>query len=170
MPPVVGLCGWSGSGKTSLIEKLLPLLIARGLRVSTVKHTHHDPDLRIVEAASLLEAGAAVIVAASPSLAASLVEEEGEPDLAQVLAQLAPCDLVLVEGFKRASYPRIEVWRVATGKPLLCLEDGQIAALATDVAAGNIIFNGQRIDPAIPILDLNAPEMIAGLILRLANL
>ena len=116
---ILGLAGWSGSGKTTLLTALLPLLTARGLRVSTVKHAHHGFDLDQPGKDSWRhrEAGAHEVMIASSRRWALLHENEGEePSLAALLARLSPVDLVLVEGFKSYPHPKLEVHRPALGR------------------------------------------------------
>jgi molybdopterin-guanine dinucleotide biosynthesis protein B len=131
-----GVVGYSGSGKTTLIERVLPRLIARGLRVSVIKHTHHDFDLDRPGKDSHRHrvAGAHEVLLASDQRVAILHETHGEPPtLDTLLARLAPCDLVLVEGYKREPIPKLEVHRAATGKPWLYPDDAAILAVASDV-------------------------------------
>ena len=112
---IVGLAGWSGSGKTTLITKVLPCLIARGQRVSTLKHAHHGFDLDQPGKDSFMHrlAGATEVVISSAKRFAVLHELRDEPewDLPDLLTKLSPVDLVLVEGFKRDPHPKLEVWR-----------------------------------------------------------
>jgi molybdopterin-guanine dinucleotide biosynthesis protein B len=133
---VIGLAGWSGAGKTTLVAKLIPLLAARGLAVSTLKHAHHDFDIDQPGKDSFRhrEAGAREVMVASAKRWALMHElrDEAEPDLETLLARLAPVDLVLVEGFKRGRLPKIEVHRVGNGKPFLFPNDPGIVALASD--------------------------------------
>jgi len=133
---VIGLAGWSGSGKTTLITKVIPVLVGRGLKVATVKHAHHEFDIDRPGKDSWLhrEAGASEVVVASGRRWALVHELRNEPELslADLLAKLSPVDLVIVEGFKRHSYPKLEVYRAAVGKPLLHPDDDCIVAVATD--------------------------------------
>ncbi len=133
---VIGLAGWSGAGKTTLIVKLLPVLKARGLLVSTLKHAHHDFDVDRPGKDSFLhrEAGAQEVLVASDRRWALMHELRGapEPRLGDLLAKLARCDLVLVEGFKRDAHAKIEVHRVGNAKPFLFPDDPSIIALASD--------------------------------------
>ena len=133
---VIGLAGWSGAGKTTLIVKLLPALKAHGLTVSTVKHAHHQFDVDQPGKDSFLhrEAGAREVLVASGTRWALMHELRGEPepDLCDLLARLSGCDLVLVEGFKRDAHPKIEVHRVGNAKPFLFPNDPSIVALASD--------------------------------------
>ena len=127
MTPVFGIAGRSGSGKTTLIEAMLPLLGARGLKVSVIKHSHHDFEMEPPgkDSARFRQAGAQEVMVASPFRYAIVHELRGapEPSLQEQVARLAPADLVLVEGFKQAAIPRIEVYRPALGKPPLHAED-----------------------------------------------
>ncbi len=134
----MGLAGWSGSGKTTLLAQLLPVLIGRGYRVSTIKHAHHAFDVDTPGKDSWVhrQAGASEVLVASAARFALLAEHRGgvEPELPELLARLAPVDLVLVEGFKRDPHPKIEISRSATGKPYLWPGDATIAAVAADHA------------------------------------
>jgi molybdopterin-guanine dinucleotide biosynthesis protein B len=133
---VIGLAGWSGSGKTTLVTKVIPVLVSRGLRVATVKHAHHDFDIDQPGKDSWLHrrAGACEVAVISSRRWAIVHElgEETEPSLEGALIKLSPVDLVIVEGFKRHSHPKLEVYRAAVGKPLLHPEDDCIVAVATD--------------------------------------
>ena len=133
---IIGLAGWSGAGKTTLVAKLLPLLIARGLSVSTIKHAHHAFDVDTPGKDSYIhrQAGAREVLVASATRFALMAEHRGtpEPELPALLARLAPVDLVVVEGFKRHPHPKIEVFRAALGKPMLWPEDATIVAVASD--------------------------------------
>lgn len=144
---VLGIAGWSGSGKTTLMAKLIPALIRRGLAVSTIKHAHHefDVDQPGKDSWRHREAGATEVLVSSSRRWALMHEHRGaaEPPLAALLAKLEPVDLVLVEGFKRESTPKLEVWRAATGKPPLYPEDPAIIAVASD---GPVAFPGRRLD------------------------
>jgi len=133
---VFGLAGWSGSGKTTLLTQLLPELIARGLSVSTVKHAHHefDVDKPGKDSWNHRQAGATEVMVASANRWALMHEHRGsrEPGLDELLKHMSPVDLVLVEGFKGEDIPKLEIYRAAVGKPLLCREDKSIVALASD--------------------------------------
>lgn len=158
---IVGLAGWSGSGKTTLITKLIPVLKARGVSVSTLKHAHHGFDLDKPGKDSFMhrEAGATEVIIASANRWAMLHElrEEEEWDMLDLVAKLSPVDLVLVEGFKRDAFPKIEVHRAANEKPLLYPNDSYIAAIAADIALPQV---------KLPVVDLNDVEAIADLLLK----
>ena len=133
-----GIAGWKNSGKTGLMERLVAEFTARGLRVSTVKHAHHsfDVDQPGKDSYRHRAAGAAQVMLSSANRWALMTELQGapEPPLADLLAQLAPVDLVLVEGFKREDHPKIEAHRAATGQGLLAPGDPTIRAIASDSA------------------------------------
>jgi molybdopterin-guanine dinucleotide biosynthesis protein B len=134
---VIGLAGWSGAGKTTLVVRLIPALIARGISVSTVKHAHHnfDVDQPGKDSFEHRQAGAAQVLVSSANRWALMTEHRGapEPPLAELLARLNPVDLVVVEGFKRDPVPKIEIFRAANGKPFLYPDDPLIRAVASDV-------------------------------------
>ena len=132
---VLGIVGWSGCGKTGLIVALLPLLRQAGLRVSTVKHAHHgfDMDRPGKDSYRHREAGAHEVLVATADRWALLHEVTGpEPELPELLNKLDQVDLVLVEGFKRHPFPKIEVFRPALGKPPIWPEESSIIAVASD--------------------------------------
>lgn len=140
------ITGYSGSGKTTLIEKLLPLLTQRGLRVSVIKHAHHDFDVDRPGKDSFRhrQAGAAEVLLAANARWVLMSELRGapEPTLAEYLSRFSPCDLVLVEGFKHAEVRKLEVYRAANGKPPLWPDDPSIVAVATDVALPGLAAGG----------------------------
>jgi molybdopterin-guanine dinucleotide biosynthesis protein B len=158
---IIGLAGWSGSGKTTLIKKLIPRLIARGISVSTLKHAHHGFDLDQPGKDSFFHrtAGATEVIISSAKRWAILHElrEQPEWDMAALVGKMSPVDLVLVEGFKRDAFPKLEIHRIANGKPLIHPEDPHIIAVASDSAL-----------PAaqVPVIDLNDIEAIADLLLK----
>lgn len=139
---VFGLAGWSGSGKTTLLTRLLPELIGEGITVSTVKHAHHtfDIDQPGKDSWRHREAGASEVMIASERRWALIHEHRGapEPPLDALIRQMTPVDLLLVEGFKRGSHAKLEVYRPSLGKPLLCREDEHIVALASDAPVAGI--------------------------------
>jgi len=160
---IIGLAGWSGSGKTTLITKLIPRLLARGVKVSTLKHAHHGFDLDRPGKDSFMhrEAGATEVLISSARRWAVLHElrEEEEWDLGALVGKMSPVDLVLVEGFKRDPFPKLEIHRAENGKPLLYPQDPHIVAVASDTPLP---------ETPLPVLDLNAIEPIADLLLERA--
>lgn len=156
---VYGVIGWKNSGKTSLMERLVADITGRGFSVSTVKHVHHSVDLDQPGKDTFRHraAGAREVVLASADRLAILVEHRGpEPELPEVLARLAPVDLVLVEGYKRDDHRKIEVWRAETGQPLIQPGDPLVRAVATDATPSL----------PVPVLDLNDTRAVADFILR----
>ncbi len=155
---VIGLAGWSGAGKTTLLVRLLPLLTGRGLRVSTVKHAHHDFDVDLPGKDSYEHrlAGATEVLISSARRHALIRELRGapEPDLPELIARLAPVDLVLVEGFKRARHAQVEVHRHANGKPFLHPDAPQIVGLISDAPPPNLAFPTAPLDNPAACADL----------------
>ena len=138
--PVIGIAGWKKSGKTTLAERLIAEFARRGLKVATVKHAHHDFQIDDAETDSARHrrAGAAQVAVVSATRWAVVTELQGapEPDLAQVIAWLGPCDLVIVEGYKSAPIPKIEARRSAAfGSVPLAGKDADVIAVAADHAA-----------------------------------
>lgn len=135
---VMGIAGWSGAGKTTLLSRLIPVLVGRGFSVSTIKHAHHhfDVDYPGKDSHTHRVAGAKEVLVSSVNRFALMHELRGEaePNLAHLLSMLAPVDFVLVEGYKPEPHPKIEVHRVANGKPFLYPNDPTILALASDAA------------------------------------
>jgi molybdopterin-guanine dinucleotide biosynthesis protein B len=154
---VIGIAGWSGAGKTTLLTKLIPRLVERGLKVSTVKHAHHgfDVDQKGKDSHSHRMAGATEVLVASASRWALVHELRGdaEPALDALLQKLAPVDLVIVEGFKRGSHPKLEIYRAALGKPPLHPEDPHIVAIASDQPLPNARVPVLAIDDVEAILE-----------------
>ena len=157
---VFGLVGWSGSGKTTLLTGLLPELIGRGLAVSTMKHTHHafDMDRRGKDSYEHRTAGATEVLVTSSARWALLHElrDTAEPDIDELLGRMAPVDLVLIEGFKTYPHHKLEVFRSATGKSMLCLEDPTIVAVASNEPLPGL---------EAPVLDLDDIPAIADFII-----
>jgi molybdopterin-guanine dinucleotide biosynthesis protein B len=155
-----GFAGWSGSGKTTLIEKLIPRFTARGLRVSLVKHAHHtfDVDQPGKDSWRHRHAGASEVLVTSSRRWVLMHELRGaqEPSFEEQVKHLSPCDLLIVEGFKHAAIPKLEVWRAATGEGMLHPQDPHIVAVASDA----------KVDTKLPLLDLNDDAGIAEFILR----
>ena len=160
---VFGIAGWSGSGKTTLLEKLIPCLTARGLRVSVIKHAHHGFDLDRPGKDSWRhrEAGACQVLMLSGERWVLMHELRGapEPGLDEQLRLLEPCDLVLIEGYKAAAVPKIEVHRPALGKPPLWPDYPHVVAVATDADLATL-------DCPLPCLPLNDAGPIADFILN----
>ncbi len=158
---IIGLAGWSGSGKTTLITKLIPRLTARGISVSTLKHAHHGFDLDQPGKDSFFHraAGASEVIISSANRWAILHELRGQPewDLGALMGKMSPVDLVLVEGFKRDAFPKLEIHRIANCKPLIHPEDPHIVAVASDSAVPAAL---------VPVIDLNDIEAIADLLLK----
>ena len=133
---IFGLAGWSGSGKTTLLAGLIPELVTRGLSVSTIKHAHHEFDIDQPGKDSWRhrQAGATEVMVASARRWALMHELRGlpEPSLDELVAQMSPVDLLLVEGFKRQPHPKLEVHRPSLGKPLIYPDDPHVVAIASD--------------------------------------
>lgn len=146
---VFGIAGFSGSGKTTLLEKIIPAFGARGMTVSVIKHAHHGFDLDRPGKDSWRhrEAGAREVLMLSGERWVLMHELRGseEPPLAAQLQLLSPCDVVLIEGFKAAPVPKVEVFRPASGKPPIWPDNPHVVAVATDA----------RIDTPLPVLDVN---------------
>ena len=157
---IFGFAGWSGSGKTTLIEKLIPLFVGRGLKVSLVKHAHHtfDVDQPGKDSYRHRQAGCAEVLVSSSRRWALVHELRGapEPGFAELIERVSPCDLLLVEGFKREKLPKLEVYRATVGESLLHLQDPDIVAVASD----------QRVKTKLPQFDLNDAPAITGFILK----
>lgn len=162
--PLIGFCAFSGTGKTTLLRKLLPLLRATGLRIAVVKHAHHsfEIDRPGKDSYELRKSGADCCVVVSRhrvAMVEELPQPVAEPRLDDALRVIDPArfDLVVVEGFKHEAYPKIELHRPSLGRPLLHATDPSIIAVATDAP----------IEPAreIPLLDLNAPGAIRDFVL-----
>ncbi|NCQ23010.1 MAG: molybdopterin-guanine dinucleotide biosynthesis protein B [Rhodobacteraceae bacterium CG17_big_fil_post_rev_8_21_14_2_50_63_15] len=156
---IYGVTGWKNAGKTGLMERLVAEMVARGLRVSTVKHAHHsfDVDHPGRDSYRHRQAGAGEVLLASRNRVALMRELRGagEPRLDDLLAMLAPCDLVLIEGYKRDRHPKVEAFRAETGNALIAPGDPTIRAVASDVA----------LDLDRPVFDLNDTSAIAEFIL-----
>ncbi len=157
---VIGLAGWSGSGKTTLLAKLIPVLIARGLKVSTVKHAHHAFDLDKPGKDSYVhrESGASEVFISSAKRWAQMHELRGDEELRlrDIIKRMTPVDLLIIEGFKRETHPKLEVHRTEVGKPLLQPEDDWIVAIASDAPVPK---------SGVPVVDLNDIEKIADVLL-----
>lgn len=157
--PVIGFAAFSGTGKTTLLTRLLPLLKAGGLHIGVIKHSHHrfEIDKPGKDSYELRKAGAAQMLISSRYRWALMVEKDvsEEPRLQEELSRLdkGPLDLILVEGFKQERFPKIELYRPAVGKPAMYPQDPDIIAVATD---------GDLPEPTrLPVLDLNDVNAIA---------
>lgn len=167
--PVIGLCAFSGTGKTTLLTQLLPILTDSGLRVGIVKHAHHsfDIDRPGKDSYECRKAGASQVAVASRHRIA-WIKEHGEarrePVLSEALSalDLSLLDLVIVEGFKNESFPKIELHRPALGHPLMCADDDSIVALATDASVSAA--------PEVRRLDINDAAEIAAFIIACLGL
>jgi len=157
---VFGFAGFSGSGKTTLIEKLIPRFVKRGLAVSLIKHAHHtfDVDQPGKDSYRHRHAGATEVLVTSSRRWVLMHELRGEaePSFDEQVRHLSPCDLLLVEGFKYAPIPKLEIWRAVTGEALLHPNDPHIVAVASD----------EKVETKLPLLDLNDTGEIAGFMLR----
>src|SRR5512139_2268257 len=154
-----GFAGWSGSGKTTLIEKLIPLFVKRGLKVSLIKHAHHtfDVDVPGKDSYRHRHAGAGEVLVTSSRRWVLMHELRGahEPSFEEQVKRLSPCDLLLVEGFKFAPIPKLEVWRAETGEGMLHPQDPDIVAVASD----------GKIETRLPLFALDDHEAIAKFVL-----
>ncbi|MGR3494714.1 molybdopterin-guanine dinucleotide biosynthesis protein B [Citreimonas sp.] len=154
-----GVTGWKNAGKTTLMERLVTEITGRGLRVSTVKHAHHDTDVDQPGRDSFRhrQAGASQVMLASPRRWALMTElrDAPEPALEDLLPRLDPVDLVLVEGYKRAPHPKIEAWRAINGKLPLATKNDTIRAIAAD----------GPVETGLPVLDLDDVVAVADFIL-----
>jgi molybdopterin-guanine dinucleotide biosynthesis protein B len=162
--PLIGICAYSGTGKTTLLAKLVPLLKGRGLRLALVKHAHHsfDIDRPGKDSHTLRKAGADQVLVASRQRVAVIAERPGvacEPGLAEILPFLDTrnLDLVVVEGFKREPIPKIELYRPSLARPMIHAEDPQVLAVASDAPF--------RLARDVPRLDLNRPAEILEFVL-----
>jgi molybdopterin-guanine dinucleotide biosynthesis protein B len=174
---VIGLAGWSGAGKTTLLKGVIPHLLAEGLRVSVIKHAHHEFDVDIPGKDSWVhrQSGATEVLVSSTRRWALMHELRGagEPWLPELLARMSPVDLVVIEGFKSEPHRKIEVHRLANGKAMLFPDDPAIVGIATDAAAVETGLPRAHLDDipavaammqrfAIPVEDVLAPGAPAG--------
>src|SRR5665647_451374 len=159
---VIGLAGWSGAGKTTLLARVIPLLLGNGLRVSVIKHAHHHFDVDVPGKDSWVhrQSGATEVLVSSANRWALMHElrQASEPGLPELLARMSPVDLVVVEGFKSEPHRKIEVHRVANGKPLLFPGDAAISGIATDAA----------VETALPVAHLDDIPAVAVMMLKSA--
>lgn len=161
---IIGLAGWSGAGKTTLLARLIPVLVARGVRVATLKHAHHAFDIDHPGKDSFVhrQAGASEVIVSSARRWAQIreVEEGGEASLPDLLRRLTPSGLALVEGFKREAHSKLEVFRAANGRPPLHGQDPHIVGIASDVPFPQ---------SGLPLVGLDDIEAIAALVLERAE-
>jgi len=160
---IIGLAGWSGSGKTTLLAKVIPRIVAKGLKVSTIKHAHHgfDIDQPGKDSHTHRMAGASEVIVSSMRRWAIVHELRGDAELtlAEILDKISPVDLVIVEGYKREHHPKLEVHRAALGKPLIYPDDRNVVAIACDAPLPTA---------RIPVLHLDEVDAIAEMMLRKA--
>ncbi len=158
---IFGFAGFSGSGKTTLIERLIPLFVERGLRVSLIKHAHHtfDVDQPGKDSYRHRHAGATEVLVTSSRRWVLMHELRGEsePSMDEIMTHVSPCDLLLVEGYKRAAIPKIEVYRASVGEGFLHPHDPHVVAIATD----------RPFDSHLPVLDLDQPPLVGECAARL---
>ena len=172
---VIGLAGWSGAGKTTLMSRVIPYLLKDGLRVSVIKHAHHSFDVDVPGKDSWVhrQSGAEEVLVSSGKRWALMHELRGaaEPRLPDLLAKMSRVDLVIVEGFKSEPHRKIEVHRSANGKPLLFPDDPAISGIATDATVETTLPTAHLDDipavaammrrSAIPVEDVLANSMTA---------
>jgi len=162
--PVLGFAAYSGTGKTTLLTRIIPLLRERGLHLAMIKRAHHsfDVDKPGKDSYELRKAGASQMLITSDKRWALMVdlEEEREPRLAELVGRIDQdrADLILVEGFKHEAFPKIELHRAEVDKPLIHPEDGNIIAIATD--------SPEVLDTRLPLLSINDPTAIADFIMH----
>ena len=157
---VIGIAGWSGAGKTTLLAALIPRLVARGLKLSTIKHAHHgfDVDQKGKDSHTHRMAGATEVLVSSAARWALVHELRGvaEPTLPALIEKLAPVDMVIVEGFKRGPQPKLEIYRESLRKPRLYPEDPRIVGVASDRPLA---------DSTVPVLSIDDIDAIAAFML-----
>ena len=158
---VLGIAGWSGSGKTTLVTRLIPALVARGLRVSSMKHAHinFDVDQPGKDSYEHRQAGATEVLVTSPNRWALMHELRGAPEsrMQEMIARMTPVDLLLVEGFKHENHEKLEVYRRTVGKPLLATQDPNVVAVASD---------GPVEEVSVPVIDLDDIDAVAEFAIR----
>jgi len=160
---VIGIAGWSGAGKTTLISRVIPYLRQQGLRISVIKHAHHDFDVDIPGKDSWVhrQSGAEEVLVSSPNRWVLMHELRGaaEPELPELLKRMSPVDLVVIEGFKSEPIRKIEVHRKANGKPPLFPDDPAIAGIATDMA----------VETTLPVAHLDDIPAVAAMMQKYAQ-
>jgi molybdopterin-guanine dinucleotide biosynthesis protein B len=159
---VFGFAGYSGSGKTTLIENVIPVLVEQGVRVSLIKHAHHafDVDQPGKDSYRHRKAGASEVMLTSAKRWILMHEIDGqpEPELPQQLRRMSPCDIVLIEGFKKQPIPKLEIHRKAHGVPFLFGDDPHIVGIATD----------ERLDTELPQFGLDDYAALSTFVLEMA--
>jgi molybdopterin-guanine dinucleotide biosynthesis adapter protein len=159
---VIGLAGWSRAGKTTLLTRIIPHLLGKGLRVSVIKHAHHSFDVDVPGKDSWVhrQSGATEVLVSSGKRWALMHELRGapEPRLPELLKKMAPVDLVIVEGFKSEPHRKIEVHRAANGKAMLFPDDPGIVGIATDA----------ELETTLPVAHLDDIPAIAAMMQRSA--
>lgn len=162
--PVIGFAAYSGTGKTTLLKEIIPLLRGKGVRVGVIKHAHHsfEIDKPGKDSYELRMAGASQMLIASKQREALVVEKESESEaqLDQLLEKLDQnsLDMILVEGFKDEAFAKIELYRGRLGKPPLYPQDADIIAIATDCALPTTTH--------LPVLNINAADQIVDFLCR----
>jgi molybdopterin-guanine dinucleotide biosynthesis protein B len=160
--PLLAITGWSGTGKTTLLQKVIPVLKAKGVRVGLIKHTHHqmEVDTPGKDSFILRKAGADQVMVASSQRWALMCETPSNErvDLADLIKRMdhSALDMVLVEGFKNEAVPKIALWRAGVKGKVAELLDKYVIALASD----------ESLTLEIPLLDINQPELIADFIIN----
>ncbi len=172
--PLLGFAAWSGTGKTTLLEAMLPKLVERGIRVAVIKHAHHnfDIDQEGKDSYRLRKAGAGQMLISSRYRRALVTETpEEEATLPQLIAQLdqTQLDLILVEGFKKLDFPKIELHREEIGKPWLHPDDSNIIAVASNVNAPNTNVSNTNASTELPQLDINDLEQLTDFVVGFAT-
>jgi len=159
---VIGIAGWSGAGKTTLLTRVIPCLTARGLRVSTIKHAHHEFDIDQPgkDSHTHRQAGATEVLVSSANRFALMHELRGNREwtLDALLEKLSPVDLVLVEGFKTQAHPKLEVFRAVVKKPPLHPQDENIVAIASD----------RPLEAKVPVVSLDDIEAVSDILVEKA--
>ena len=159
---VIGIAGWSGAGKTTLLTRVIPCLTARGLRVSTIKHAHHEFDIDQPgkDSHAHRQAGATEVLVSSANRFALMHELRGNREwtLDALLEKLSPVDLVLVEGFKTQAHPKLEVFRAVVKKPPLHPQDENIVAIASD----------KPLEAKVPVVSLDDIEAVSDILVEKA--
>jgi molybdopterin-guanine dinucleotide biosynthesis protein B len=160
---IFGFTGFSGSGKTTLLEQMIPLFVQKGLRVSLIKHAHHqfDVDQPGKDSYRHRQAGCSEVMLVSGTRWALMHElrDEAEPSLDEQIARMSPCDLLLIEGYKNSDLPKIEIHRPDHVEEML-YPGHSVVAVASDVA----------LELSVPVLDLNSPPAIVDFVLNYTGL